>query len=153
MAGGGGGGEGDPEFQIAPMIDVLLVLLIFFMSITSTQVQKFKPVPLPVAPHALKRDMMRNEAIVNVKWDAVKEKATYGIENKEYSEIKQVTEQLTLLRKQSAATPAKGPNPEFRVVIRGDKDVNALAINQVLNAAGEAGIGDVSFAAYNREGE
>jgi len=31
MAGGGGGGDGEPEFQIAPMIDVLLVLLIIFM--------------------------------------------------------------------------------------------------------------------------
>jgi biopolymer transport protein ExbD len=40
MAGGGGGGEGEPEFQVAPMIDVLLVLLIFFMSITSSQVLK-----------------------------------------------------------------------------------------------------------------
>ena len=43
MAGGGGGGEGEPEFQVAPMIDVLLVLLIFFMSITSAQVLKVEP--------------------------------------------------------------------------------------------------------------
>jgi len=36
MAGGGGGSEsGEPEFQIAPMVDVLLVLLIFVMAITS----------------------------------------------------------------------------------------------------------------------
>ena len=28
--------EIDPEFQIAPMIDILLVLLVFFMSISST---------------------------------------------------------------------------------------------------------------------
>ena len=150
---GGGGGDGEPEFQIAPMIDVLLVLLIFFMSITSAQVSKVEKMPLPVAEHALKRDMMRNEAIVNVKWDAVKEKATYSVEGKDYTDIKQVTEQFKLLRKQSAATPMKGPNPEYRVVIRGDRDVHALSINQVLNAAGEAGIADVSFAVYNREGE
>jgi len=31
--------EEDPEFQIAPMIDILLVvLLVFFMSISSTEV-------------------------------------------------------------------------------------------------------------------
>ncbi|MEQ1853888.1 MAG: biopolymer transporter ExbD [Chthoniobacteraceae bacterium] len=153
MAGGGGGGEGEPEFQIAPMIDVLLVLLIFFMSITSAQVLKVEKLPLPVAPNAIKRDMMRNEAIVNVKWDAATQKPTYFVEGRPYKEIKQVAEQMKLLKKFSASTPVKGPNPEYRVVIRGDRDVDALTINQVLNAAGEAGIADVSFAVYNREGE
>ena len=153
MAGGGGGGDGDPEFQIAPMIDVLLVLLIFFMSITSSQVLKVEKLPLPVAPNALKRDMMRNEAIVNVKWDAAKEKATYVLEGKNYNDLKQVADQLKVLKKQSASMPVTGPNPEYRVVIRGDREANALTINQVLNAAGEAGIADVSFAVYNREGE
>jgi biopolymer transport protein ExbD len=149
----GGGGEGEPEFQIAPMIDVLLVLLIFFMSITSAQVLKVEKLALPVAPNALKRDMMRNEAILNVKWDPATEKASYFLEGKGYKDIKQIAEQLKTLKRQSAATPVKGPNPEYRVVIRGDRNVEALVINQVLNAAGEAGIADVSFGVYNREGE
>ena len=44
-------GDGDePEFQIAPMIDVLLVLLIFFMSITTIQVVRVdRNIVLPVA--------------------------------------------------------------------------------------------------------
>ena len=51
MAGGGGGSEqGEPEFQVAPMIDVLLVILVFFMTITSTQVLKVdKTISLPIA--------------------------------------------------------------------------------------------------------
>ena len=149
----GGGGEGEPEFQIAPMIDVLLVLLIFFMSITSAQVLKVEKLALPVAPNALKRDMMRNEAILNVKWDPAKEKASYFLEGKAYKDIRQVAEHLKTLKKQSAETPVKGPNPEYRVVIRADRNAEALIINQVLNAAGEAGIADVSFGVYNREGE
>ena len=32
MAGGGGGSDGDVGFQIAPMIDLILVLMVFFMS-------------------------------------------------------------------------------------------------------------------------
>ena len=32
--------DGDPEFQVAPMVDVLLVLMLFFMMITSTEVLK-----------------------------------------------------------------------------------------------------------------
>ena len=116
-------------------------------------VLKVEKLPLPVAQNALKRDMMRNEAIVNVKWDQAKEKATYVLEGKNYTNLKQIADQLKLLRKQSESTPVKGPNPEYRVVIRGDREANALTINQVLNAAGEAGIADVSFAVYNREGE
>ena len=45
--------EIDPEFQIAPMIDILLVLLVFFMSISTTEVLKAnKDVTLPVAKEA-----------------------------------------------------------------------------------------------------
>ena len=151
--GGGGGGDGDPEFQIAPMIDVLLVLLIFFMSITTSQVLKVEKMPLPIAPNALKRDMTRNESIVNVKWDGATQKPTYVLDGRNYSDLKLVANQLKVLKKQSDATPASGPNPKYRIVIRGDKDAHALVINRVLNAAGEAGVEDVSFAVYNREGE
>lgn len=50
-------GEGDPEFQIAPMIDALLVLLIFFMSIASTAVNRYDPsIKLPVAADAAKKE-------------------------------------------------------------------------------------------------
>ena len=57
MAGGGGSSDGEPEFQVAPMVDVLLTILVFFMMITSAQVLKVdKTITLPVAPDALKRD-------------------------------------------------------------------------------------------------
>ena len=63
MAGGGGGGEGEPEFQLAPMIDVLLTILIFFMTITSAQVLKVdKSIKLPGGTDALKKYDQRSEA-------------------------------------------------------------------------------------------
>ena len=72
MAGGGGGGEGEPEFQVAPMIDVLLVLLIFFMSITSSQVLKVdKNISLPVAANGVKRDDKAAAGLINISFSGL----------------------------------------------------------------------------------
>ena len=40
MAGGGGGGVGDYGLQIAPMLDVMFVLLLFFMVMAGKQVKE-----------------------------------------------------------------------------------------------------------------
>ena len=51
------------------MIDVLLTILVFFMTITSAQVLKVdKSIQLPIAKDAQKKDNTRAEAIVNVRW-------------------------------------------------------------------------------------
>ena len=152
MAGGGGGGEGEPEFQIAPMADVLLVLLIFFMSITTTQVLKVdKKIELPLAPNALKKDNMRAEAIVNVRWDEAAKKPTYIMDDKEYAQTSELAKALTESKKIGEAKATKGPNPTFRVVIRGDRQASAMSVSRAMNAAAEAGISDISFSATNKD--
>jgi biopolymer transport protein ExbD len=48
MAGGGGGEEGDFGFQIAPMVDVVFVLLLFFMACAGQNVKEgFFQIGLP----------------------------------------------------------------------------------------------------------
>lgn len=152
MASGGGGGDGEPEFQIAPMIDVLLVLLIFFMSITSAQVLKVdKTIELPISANALKKDNQRAEAIVNVKWDAAKKKASYSMDDRTYPDPTELSKALASAKKGGEAKIAQGPNPTFRCVIRGDRDASALSVSRAMNAAAEAGISDISFSATNRD--
>jgi biopolymer transport protein ExbD len=149
---GGGGGEGEPEFQIAPMIDVLLVLLVFFMSITSAQVLKVdKSVTLPIAPDAVKRDNTRAEAIVNVRWDAKTRKAAYIMDDRIFLELADLSKAIAETKKSSSAAATKGPNPDFRVVIRGDREATAMSISRAMNAAAEAGISDVTFSAVNKD--
>jgi len=149
---GGGGGDGEPEFQIAPMVDVLLVLLIFFMSITTAQVLKVdKSVSLPISANAIKKDNQRAEAIVNVKWNAASKTALYTMDDRAFPDLGELSKALAGAKKVGETKISKGPNPTFRCVIRGDRDATALSVSKAMNAAAEAGITDISFSAVNHD--
>jgi biopolymer transport protein ExbD len=144
MAGGGGGAEGEPEFQIAPMIDVLLVLLIFFMSITSAQVLKIdKDIKLPVAADAKKKENKNAmfEAALNVKWKANEQKAEFKLD-----ELNVEEEQIVEILQQRKAS-----NPTYRVVIRGDKALPAVEVQKAMTIIGQSGIDDISFSTLNKD--
>jgi len=142
MAGGGSGDGEEPEFQIAPMIDVLLVLLIFFMSSITKQVARVdKSITLPVATNATKRDSARDESIINVRWDPAALRATFTFEDTAYEKLDPVVPLLA--QRQSVSK-------KHRIVIRGDRLVPAEQIALVMAAAAEAGIADITFAAAPR---
>ncbi len=150
---GGGGGEGEPEFQVAPMIDVLLTILVFFMMITSAQVLKVdKSITLPIAMDALKSDSNREQAIVNVRWDPKVQKPSFVLDDRTYLEAKQM---IPILKKMKATGETKiGTGKEqqpYRAVIRGDREVPAVHVATAMNACGEAGIADISFSAINKD--
>lgn len=152
MAGGGGGGEGEPEFQVAPMIDVLLTILIFFMTITSAQVLKVdKTIKLPIATDALKKDNQRSEAIVNVRWHPETKRSDFTFEEKVFTKSDELVPLLKSAREAGEKKITAGSNPTFRLVIRGDRDVPALYVSQAMNAGGEAGISDISFSSVNKD--
>ncbi len=151
MASGGNLESGEPEFQIAPMIDVLLVILIFFMTITSAQVLRIdRNIQLPVSLNAVKKDTMRNEAIINVSWNSSGKVASFMLNDRVYTKPAELIGPLKTAKSQPSAQ-ASVENPEFRVVIRGDREAPAHAIASAMNAAAEAGISDISFSTTNRE--
>ncbi len=153
MAGGGGGSEqGEPEFQVAPMIDVLLTILVFFMTITSAQVLKVdKTIQLPIAKNAQKKDNTRAEAILNVRWQLPQKKALFVFDDRTYKLASELVDPLKTAKITGEKKVTAGANPTFRAVIRGDRDVPALYVSQAMNACGEAGITDISFSAVNKE--
>ncbi len=144
MGGGGGGSEnGEPEFQIAPMIDVLLVLLIFFMSITSAEVLRIdKEIQLPVAPDAKKKEkQMGPEGALNLKWIPRENKARFNFEGKDYLNIEEMV---------SVIERYKGTNTNYRVIIRGDKNLPAIEVQKAMGLLGQAGLENIAFSALNQ---
>jgi biopolymer transport protein ExbD len=148
---GGGSEEGEPQFQVAPMVDVLLVLLVFFMLITSAQVLKVdKTITLPIAPDAQKMESKRSEVIVNIRWHADVKKAEFVIDDHAYATAGELTAPLKFAKGIGEMKVAHSENPTFRAVIRGDQDAPALYISQAMNACGDAGISDISFSTLNK---
>jgi biopolymer transport protein ExbD len=124
------------------MIDVLLVLLIFFMSITTDQVSKVdKSISLPLAPEAKKREPdLQNEAVVNVDWDEAKNTAQVRFGSKICDPLEQLEE---------IVTPIRAANPKLKLIIRGDGNAPAIEIQKVIEQLAAAGIDDISLSGTN----
>jgi biopolymer transport protein ExbD len=148
MASGGGGTEsGEPEFQIAPMVDVLLVLLIFFMCITTAEILKVdSSITLPVSASAKPHDpkMSKQEVAINVRWDAKASKAAFLVEDKEFKVPAEMVSYLISRREDK-------PGTNLRALIRGDRLLPAAEIQKVMDLIGMAGYSDIAFSAASKE--
>lgn len=141
--------EEEPEFQIAPMIDILLVLLVFFMSISTTEVlRQNKDVVLPVAKDARDldpKDRDAGEIIVNITWN--------DMSTQEPGKI--TVDDTTLTNEQLAAkVEAKlKQQPMLRVVIRADRLVKFDYLKTVMKSVSQSGVANVIFSVTNKEAE
>jgi biopolymer transport protein ExbD len=132
--------DGDPEFQVAPMVDVLLVLMLFFMAITSTEVlKKNKNLTLADAKNAKPPSAQehKHEIIVNVAWDGTSNTAQFSMDGQNYA---MATDMQGVLQADHQRDPAS------HVVIRADKDVQYSNISDLMLSCANAGISTVSFA-------
>lgn len=134
--------EAEPEFQIAPMIDILLVLLVFFMSISSTEVlQANQSVRLPVAKEG--KDPKKNvgQVIVNVLYNPTNNATSYEVDEQRIG--------LGDLVSHLQAKVAKVPST--RVLVRADREVRYSEMRSLLEAVGKSNISDVTFSVVDKE--
>ena len=135
--------EADPEFQIAPMIDILLVLLVFFMSISTTQVlQTNRDIRLPVAKDAKEAKENPGQVIVNIAYNPISNGVAITVKEREYPTPGDL---VPVLQENIRA------NPMVRVLVRADKEVRYSVMRSVLEAVGKAGIANVTFSVVDKE--
>lgn len=136
--------EEDPDFQIAPMIDVLLVLLVFFMSISSTEVlQSTKNIELPIAADGTSAKKNKGQVIVNIAWLTASDTGAITVDERDYASPGELT---PMLKERSAA------NPGLRVLVRADKQTRYDFTRGIMLAVGQAGITNVTFSVVDKAG-
>ncbi|SDT91290.1 biopolymer transport protein ExbD [Verrucomicrobium sp. GAS474] len=134
---------GEPEFQVAPMADLLFVLLVFFMSITTVEVLRTdKNVKLPVAKDSKENKQKGHQVVINVRWDIVAKTGSMYIDDQTVPDTAALTSYLQ--GKVSA-------DPVLRVLLRADKSVEYAYVADLMRACGQAGISNVTFAVLSGE--
>jgi biopolymer transport protein ExbD len=121
-----------PGIQLAPLVDVLLLLLIFFlMTWNAARSENELDVKVPKASTAKEKTAPIGDVVVNVKADGnvvVNRRTLAG------AELQELLKNLVQL------------NPEQAVVIRGDEAGAYKNIINVLDICTSAGITNVAFA-------
>ena len=135
--------EEDPEFQIAPMIDILLVLLVFFMSISSTEVlQSNHTITLPVAADGKPASKSSpGQVIINVAWVPINNIGSIEISDIKYPDANSII---------PSVQKAIEANPVARVLIRADRAVKWEYMKTVMKAVAAAGVENVTFSVVNK---
>ncbi len=121
-----------PGIQLAPLVDVLLLLLIFFLlTWNAARNENELDVKIPKAKAATEKSAPIGDVIVNVKADGS------VVVNRRTLTAADLTTMLQGLVKL---------NPEQAVVIRGDEAGEYKNIVNVLDLCSQAGITNVAFA-------
>ncbi len=121
-----------PGIQLAPLVDVLLLLLIFFlMTWNAARNENELDVKVPKASSAKEKSAPIGDVIVNVKTDG------NVVVNRRTLSALELTELLKGLVQLNA---------DQAVVIRGDESGAYKNVVNVLNICSEAGVTNVAFA-------
>jgi biopolymer transport protein ExbD len=124
------------SFQLAPMIDMTFLLLIFFMVTTRISKEQVKmDIKLPVAANATVPSDLSNRDIISIDGDG-----------KYYAGSRQVSrEELGRYLKQRLKD-----HPPLRIYVRADRHTQARQIKELMRMAAEAGAVEVIFGSYNK---
>jgi biopolymer transport protein ExbD len=128
---------GDDEINMAPMIDMVFLLLIFFMVASHLNALERVPVALPVADKAKVPEEARDRQMITVAAEPDGSAAYFMSLRK--VDLKELTAEITRLQ-------AKDAN--VRIYLRADRQVRHQYIKAVMEACAEAGIADIIFGAF-----
>ena len=126
---------GDGKFQMAPMIDIVFLLLIFFICVTTfDQLETAEGIKLPGASDSKDVDTIPGTVVINLTDNGSITISAIPFSHDELSRF---------LR-----TLAAKHGPGIPVIIRADKKVRYGYVLKLMSICSGSGLGDVSFATY-----
>lgn len=124
--------ESEVGFELTPMIDLVFLLVAFFMTLASVITADLIDMVIPVAAEAKVSEEKRDRQYVSIQSDG---SLYFGSRQVDYAGL---AEELV---------KARELNPGVRIYLRADADTPHRYVNEVMASCGQAGIFDLIFAA------
>ncbi len=128
--------DSEPGFQMAPMIDITFLLIIFFMVVAKQTQTQFKKIENPVAIHASIAKERGDRGVITIGDD---EEIYLGSYPTDLDNIRKVLSDRI------------ADNPKFVVQLRVDARVKHAKVREIMSACAEAGALDIIFSAYQSD--
>jgi biopolymer transport protein ExbD len=130
------GAEGEEELQMAPLIDMVFLLLIFFMVASHLNQLDKIPIEPPVAPNAAVPEDLTGRRTITV---AADETIHLGTSKGDLEQVGPMVEK------------ALETLPDLKIFLRADGRVPHKRVREVMKACAEAGAAEIIFATYEAE--
>lgn len=121
---------------MAPLIDIVFLLNIFFMLVANVNQQARKPIETPVASESTRPNDASGRGMITVTKDG-----------KIFAGMQEVnTAQLTRMCEERIRQ-----NGNFRIFLRADRSTKHKSVREVVSACAAGGVGDVIFGVTQTE--
>ncbi|MBN1556575.1 MAG: biopolymer transporter ExbD [Lentisphaerae bacterium] len=125
--------DNDAKFVMAPMIDMVFLLLVFFMCASHLSTVQSVELEIPVAGKAVVPKERPDRLTVNITADG----RLFGGNT-----------EVTLDALKALVTEYKARVPDVTIYLRADRNAPHKHVRRVMNAMGELGIDDFIFGAF-----
>jgi len=128
--------DDDLGFQMAPMIDVVFLLIVFFMTVANLTQQERIPIKVPLATKSTIPKDPSGRGVITILENGIVRVGMYEMP----------LEEITRFAKRRHQE-----NPNFKVFLRADKRVKHKEVRNVMKAVADGGVLDIVFSAYQTD--
>lgn len=130
----------DEEVDMAPMIDMVFLLLVFFMVASHLQSDEFIDLEIPKASAAKIPEDRSERLVVSVESDGTLYLGAHEIQEEDLA--------IVLAERNEDYLGLTGGNNRLKLYLRGDGQTDHGDVRKVMRLAADAGIVDIIFATH-----
>ena len=149
MAGGGASADGERcEIALGPMIDCMMILLLYFIMCSKLEQARFSKdvlLPVPRLGQGIKEENSAGRFLVDIEWNESLNEATFKSGSTKLTDPRELVD---LIKRAAKLSPQN-----FRVVIRADRQTPYEYTQQVMAAVAMADVPNMMISTKERGGQ